>query len=103
MSHDEAHVKVRPDKLKDYFELAKDEIIPGIKKSEPKDYSIAQGRFGEPNTVITSVAGFNNWADLDDELDSDPEMLKSISNGWPIVLSGLKTLLETGKPLSLKK
>jgi hypothetical protein len=32
-----------------------------------------------------------------------PEMLKSISNGWPVVLSGLKTLLETGKPLSLKK
>jgi uncharacterized protein YndB with AHSA1/START domain len=38
-----------------------------------------------------------------DELDSDPEMLKSISNGWPVVLSSLKTLLETGKPLSLKK
>ena len=57
--------QVRPDKLKDYFELAKNEIIPGIKKSGLKDYSIAQGRFGEPNTVITSVAGFNNWADLD--------------------------------------
>jgi uncharacterized protein YndB with AHSA1/START domain len=37
-----------------------------------------------------------------DELDSDPEMLKSISNGWPIVLSGLKTLLETGKPFPKK-
>src|ERR1700743_3232154 len=34
-----------------------------------------------------------------DELDSDSQMLKSISNGWPIVLSGLKTLLETGKTL----
>jgi hypothetical protein len=57
--------QVRPDKLKDYLELAKNEIVPGIKKSGLKDYSIAQGRFAEPNTVITSVAGFNNWADLD--------------------------------------
>src|SRR5260370_30065168 len=52
--------QVRPDKVKDYLELAKSEIIPGIKKSGLKDYSIAQSRFGEPNTVITSVAGFNN-------------------------------------------
>ena len=57
--------QVRPDKVKDYLELAKNEVIPGIKKSGLKDYSIAQSRFGEPNTVITSVAGFNNWADLD--------------------------------------
>ena len=57
--------QVRPDKVKDYLELAKNEIIPGIKKSGLKDYSIAQSRFGEPNTVITSVVGFNNWADLD--------------------------------------
>src|SRR5260370_10267946 len=57
--------QVRPDKVKDYLELAKNEIIPGIKKSGLKDYSIAQSRFGDPNTVITSVAGFNNRADLD--------------------------------------
>src|SRR5260370_26174917 len=55
--------QVRPDKVKDYLELAKNEIIPGIKKSGLKDYSIAQSRFGEPITVITSVAGFNNSAD----------------------------------------
>lgn len=32
-----------------------------------------------------------------DELDA--EMAESVSGGWPIVISGLKTLLETNKPL----
>jgi uncharacterized protein YndB with AHSA1/START domain len=32
-----------------------------------------------------------------DELDS--EMFESVSFGWPAVISGLKTLLETGKPM----
>jgi uncharacterized protein YndB with AHSA1/START domain len=32
--------------------------------------------------------------------DLEPDVLKGISSGWPIVLSGLKTLLETGKPLA---
>jgi hypothetical protein len=33
-----------------------------------------------------------------DEL-RDPDMLKKISNGWPRVLSSLKSFLETGKAL----
>lgn len=28
------------------------------------------------------------------------EILKSISNGWPVIISSLKTLLESGEPLS---
>lgn len=35
-----------------------------------------------------------------DELDE--EMFVSISFGWPVVLSGLKTLLETGKTLNIE-
>jgi uncharacterized protein YndB with AHSA1/START domain len=34
-----------------------------------------------------------------DELEAGSKMLKGISNGWPRVLSSLKSLLETGKPL----
>lgn len=34
-----------------------------------------------------------------DRLGSDTNMLKGISEGWPRVLSSLKSLLETGKPL----
>jgi uncharacterized protein YndB with AHSA1/START domain len=32
--------------------------------------------------------------------DLDAEMLKGISGGWPVVLSNLKTFLETGRALS---
>jgi len=34
-----------------------------------------------------------------DELAADSEMLHKISEGWPRVLSSLKSLLETGRPL----
>jgi uncharacterized protein YndB with AHSA1/START domain len=34
-----------------------------------------------------------------DRLEPGSEMLKGITNGWPKVLSSLKSLLETGKPL----
>lgn len=33
------------------------------------------------------------------ELERDPQMLSGISGGWPMVLSNLKTLLETGRAL----
>ena len=38
-----------------------------------------------------------------DEFGDDVEMFQSISTGWPLVISGLKTLLETGKVLLIKK
>jgi uncharacterized protein YndB with AHSA1/START domain len=34
-----------------------------------------------------------------EDLERDPQMLAGISGGWPMVLSNLKTLLETGRPL----
>lgn len=34
-----------------------------------------------------------------EDLERDPEMLAGISNGWPKILSNLKTLLETGRAL----
>jgi len=34
------------------------------------------------------------------EMDkSDSKFIKAVSNGWPIILSGLKSLLETGAPI----
>jgi len=36
-----------------------------------------------------------------DELEPNSDMLKGITKGWPLVLSGLKTLLETGKPMTM--
>jgi hypothetical protein len=36
------------------------------------------------------------------DLEKDPQMLAGITGGWPAVLSNLKTLLETGRPLPRK-
>lgn len=36
-----------------------------------------------------------------DELEPDSEMGRGISQGWPMVLSGLKTILETGTALPM--
>jgi uncharacterized protein YndB with AHSA1/START domain len=35
-----------------------------------------------------------------DELEAAPKTAVSVAGGWPFVLSGLKTLLETGEPLT---
>jgi uncharacterized protein YndB with AHSA1/START domain len=35
-----------------------------------------------------------------DELEQAPKTAESVAGGWMYVLSGLKTLLETGKPLA---
>jgi uncharacterized protein YndB with AHSA1/START domain len=36
---------------------------------------------------------------IHDDFEPDSEMLKGIRDGWPMILSALKTLLETGKAL----
>jgi len=35
-----------------------------------------------------------------DELGASPKTAASVSGGWLLIISGLKTLLETGKPLA---
>jgi uncharacterized protein YndB with AHSA1/START domain/DNA-binding transcriptional ArsR family regulator len=37
---------------------------------------------------------------IHDQLEASPKTAASVSGGWMLVLSGLKTLLETGEPLS---
>ena len=39
---------------------------------------------------------------LPDDVESDPTKMKGINNGWPAVLSSLKSLLETGQAMSMK-
>jgi hypothetical protein len=37
---------------------------------------------------------------IHDRLEPDSEMLRGITDGWPKVLSSLKSMLETGRALS---
>jgi len=38
-----------------------------------------------------------------DEFESGSKLYEGVSEGWPTILSGLKTLLETGEPLFIGK
>ncbi len=38
---------------------------------------------------------------IHEDLEPDSEMLHGITQGWPAVLSALKTLLETGRPMPM--
>ena len=38
---------------------------------------------------------------LHEELEPDSKMLHGVSQGWPAILSSLKTLLETGQPMPM--
>ena len=44
--------------------------------------------------------GITKLTVVHDELEQSPKTAASVEGGWSWVLSGLKTLLETGKPLS---
>ena len=39
---------------------------------------------------------------ISDDVSADPGTFKGVNNGWPAVLSSLKSLLETGEPITLK-
>jgi len=39
---------------------------------------------------------------IHDEFGGETETYKGTGNGWPLVISGLKTLLETGEPLEME-
>jgi uncharacterized protein YndB with AHSA1/START domain len=40
---------------------------------------------------------------LPEDLEKDPNTFRGINNGWPAVLSSLKSLLETGDPIAFGK
>jgi len=63
--------EVRPEKMGEYLDLVKNEIVPAIKKGGAKDYNVARGRLGESTLEVTSVVGFNSWADLDETIGAE--------------------------------
>jgi uncharacterized protein YndB with AHSA1/START domain len=44
--------------------------------------------------------GVSRLTVIHDQLEGAPKTAESVAGGWMFVLSGLKTLLETGKPLA---
>jgi len=59
----------------------------------------------EPPSRVTweiepQPGGMTKLTVIHDQLEESPKTAASVSGGWMLVLSGLKTLLETGEPLS---
>jgi hypothetical protein len=44
--------------------------------------------------------GITKLTVVHDRLEESPKTAANVAGGWSYVLSGLKTLLETGKPLA---
>jgi uncharacterized protein YndB with AHSA1/START domain len=58
----------------------------------------------EPSRVTWEIEpqndGVTKLTVVHDQLEGAPKTAESVAGGWMYVLSGLKTLLETGKPLA---
>jgi uncharacterized protein YndB with AHSA1/START domain len=60
---------------------------------------------GEPHSRVTwtieaGEGGVTKLTVTHDQLESAPKTAANVAGGWSYVLSGLKTLLETGEPLA---
>jgi uncharacterized protein YndB with AHSA1/START domain len=54
-----------------------------------------------PSRLAFTLEGFRSLVKLTLRNEARPRMLALVSQGWPAVLSSLKSLLETGTPLPL--
>ena len=58
----------------------------------------------EPSRVTWEIepqeGGISKLTVVHDQLETAPKTAESVAGGWMYILSGLKTLLETGKPLA---
>lgn len=85
---------VRPEKIGDYRDLVKNEILPAIKKSGLKDYTVALRRFGAPSTEFISVAGMTNWADFDGDFAVEKGLGKE---GYQALLVKVRALIASSQ------
>ena len=58
----------------------------------------------EPRSRVTwqiepQEGGVSKLTVVHDQLEASPKTAANVAGGWMYILSGLKTLLETGKPL----
>jgi uncharacterized protein YndB with AHSA1/START domain len=66
--------------------------------ADPKDKARKE-RHTRVTFEIEPVADMVRLTVTHDELEAGSDMHRKVSQGWPRVLSSLKTLLETGRPL----
>ncbi len=64
----------------------------------PKDKGV-RDRHSRVTFEIEKVAEMARLTVTHSDLERDPDMRDKVTSGWPRVLSSLKSLLETGRPL----
>ena len=50
--------------------------------------------------IVPQDGGYSLLTVTHDQLEGAPKTAEAVSGGWMLVISGLKTLLETGKPMA---
>jgi uncharacterized protein YndB with AHSA1/START domain len=74
----------------------------------PKDKPEIAGKRTSPSRVTYEITPMGSLVKfrlihenlLPEDLEKDPNKFQGINNGWPAILSSLKSLLETGEELS---
>ncbi|MDP4503726.1 SRPBCC domain-containing protein [Nonomuraea turcica] len=64
-----------------------------------------QANGGHPSTVsfeLTPMGEVTRLTVVHSDLESEGAFLKVVAPGWPMILSSLKSLIETGEPLSFQ-
>jgi uncharacterized protein YndB with AHSA1/START domain len=65
------------------------------------DETVGKDRPSRVTWTIEAVGPVCKLTVLHDDFDGETATYKSTGGGWPVVLSGLKTVLETGEPLPM--
>ncbi len=96
---------------RDYDDAKLVDIVGKVIESDPpRRLEISWVRPADENNaakhsrVTFEIEQFNDAVRLivtHDELEPGSEMLRGITNGWPAVLSSLKSILETGKTMKM--
>jgi uncharacterized protein YndB with AHSA1/START domain len=105
-----SHITVTPESFTGLDGEGNDLVLGAVSEYEPPhrlvhewrslyDPDAAQEAASRVSWEIEDKDGFSLVTVTHDQLEDSPKTAENVAGGWTFVLSGLKTLLETGTPL----
>ena len=107
-----SHVTVTPEAYRSLDDDGGDLVVGTVLEYEPPARLVHSWRaLYDPETAVEEESrvtweieaqegGYSKLTVVHDQLEGAPKTAESVARGWSYVLSGLKTLLETGTPLA---
>jgi uncharacterized protein YndB with AHSA1/START domain len=106
-----SHITVTPERFTGLDSEGNDLVLGAVSEYEPPNRLVHEWRsLYDPETAgeaasrvaweIEDKGGFSLVTVTHDRLEESPKTAENVAGGWSFVLSGLKTLLETGAPLA---